>query len=42
MSEERIVEVVNEALAAAGIEDTLTAAASSNPAAIRGQGSRGA
>jgi hypothetical protein len=40
MSEEKIVEVVNEALAAAGIKDTVTRRASSNPAAIRAQGSR--
>jgi hypothetical protein len=39
MSEEKIVEVVNEALAAAGIEDTVIARASSNPAATPAQGS---
>jgi len=40
MSEEQIVEVVNEALAAAGIGDTVTAAASSIVAAIPATGSR--
>jgi hypothetical protein len=42
MSEERIVEVVNEALAAAGSEDTVTAAGEFEPRGHRAQGSRAA
>jgi hypothetical protein len=38
MSEEKIDEVVNEALAAAGIEDTVTAAGEFNPRGHSGAG----
>ena len=38
MSEEKIVEVVNEALAAAGIEDTVTAAGEFEPRGHSGAG----
>jgi hypothetical protein len=41
MSEEKIVEVVNEALAAAGIEDTVTAAGEFNPRGHSGAGFAG-
>jgi hypothetical protein len=42
MSEEKIVEVVNEALAAAGIEDTVTAAGEFEPRGHSGAGFAGA
>ena len=41
MSEEKIVEVVNEALASAGIEDTVTAAGEFNPRGHSGAGFAG-
>jgi hypothetical protein len=41
MSEEKIVEVVNEALAAAGIEDTVIAAGEFNPRGHSGAGFAG-
>jgi hypothetical protein len=41
MSEEKIVDVVNEALAAAGIEDTVTAAGEFNPRGHSGAGFAG-
>jgi hypothetical protein len=41
MSEEKIVEVVNEALAAAGIEDTVTAAGEFEPRGHSGAGFAG-
>jgi hypothetical protein len=41
MPEEKIVEVVNEALAAAGIEDTVTAAGEFNPRGHSGAGFAG-
>jgi hypothetical protein len=41
MSEERIVEAVNEAPAAAGIEDTVTAAGEFNPRGHSGAGFAG-
>ena len=41
MSEEKIVEVVNEALAAAGIEDTVTAAGGFEPRGHSGAGFAG-
>jgi hypothetical protein len=41
MSEEKIVEVVNEALAAAGVEDTVTAAGELEPRGHSGAGFAG-
>ena len=41
MSEEKIVEVVNEALASAGIQDTVTAAGEFNPRGHSGAGFAG-
>jgi hypothetical protein len=41
MSEEKIVELVNEALASAGIEDTVTAAGEFNPRGHSGAGFAG-
>ena len=41
MSEEKIVEVVNEALAAAGIQDTVIAAGEFNPRGHSGAGFAG-